>query len=169
MLTSGEFWSQGSFHAKVKTPLEMVVSAVRAADADVSVAYPLANELQKLGEPLYRKIEPTGYSNLNAEWVSSAALLERMNFALRLAQNHVSGAKVTAKAWENAETSDPMSVAEMILENEPSEQTRAAIQKMLANEQVQSDREKGSRKSSPGSLAALVAGLTLGSPEFQRR
>ena len=169
MLTSGEFWSQGSFQAKVKTPFEMVVSAVRAADADVSVAYPLANELQKLGEPLYRKIEPTGYSNLNAEWISSAALLERMNFALRLAQNHVPGAKVTTNAWETAETGDPMSVAETILENEPSQQTWAAIQKMLASKQAQDELENGKQKRSPGMLAGLVAGLTLGSPEFQRR
>ncbi len=47
-------------------------------------AFALANQVGNLGEPLYRKLEPTGYSNLNSEWVNSAALLGRMNFALQL-------------------------------------------------------------------------------------
>ncbi|HEY7212195.1 MAG TPA: DUF1800 domain-containing protein, partial [Bryobacteraceae bacterium] len=87
MLGSPEFWSEGAYRAKVKTPLEIVASALRASNADVQSAQALANELQKLGEPLYRKIEPSGYSNANADWVSTAGLLERMNFALALAAN----------------------------------------------------------------------------------
>ena len=82
MLTSKEFFSQGAYRAKVKTPFEMIVSAVRATGAQVDFAFPLANQIAQLGEPLYRKLEPTGYSNANAEWVNSAALLARMNFAL---------------------------------------------------------------------------------------
>ena len=60
MLSSGEFWSNGAYQAKVKTPFEMVVSAVRATNAQVTSAYLLNNTLQQLGEPLYRKLEPTG-------------------------------------------------------------------------------------------------------------
>ena len=75
MLNSKEFWSQGAYHAKVKTPFEMVASSVRALDAKVEDAFALANQVGNLGEPLYRKQEPTGYSNLNSEWVNSAALL----------------------------------------------------------------------------------------------
>ena len=65
MLTSKEFLSQGAYRAKVKTPFEMVVSAVRATGAQVDYAFPLAKQIAKLGEPLYRKLEPTGYSNVN--------------------------------------------------------------------------------------------------------
>ena len=86
MLDSKEFWSQGAYRAKVKSPFEMVASSVRALDANVIDAWALANQVGNLGEPLYRKQEPTGYSNLNSEWVNSAALLGRMNFALQLAQ-----------------------------------------------------------------------------------
>ncbi len=94
MVTSPEFWSQGAYNAKIKAPFEMVVSALRATDADITSAFVLSNELQKLGEPLYRKVEPTGYSSANAEWVNSAGLLERMNFALHLAHNRIPGVKV---------------------------------------------------------------------------
>ena len=60
MIYSGEFWSAGSYRAKVKTPFEMVVSAVRATNADVTSAFLLTNQVQRLGDPLYRKVEPTG-------------------------------------------------------------------------------------------------------------
>jgi uncharacterized protein (DUF1800 family) len=96
MLDSKEFWSQGAYRAKVKTPFEMVASSVRALDANVTDAWALANQVGNLGEPLYRKQEPTGYSNLNSEWVNSAALLGRMNFAVQLTQNRVTGVKVAA-------------------------------------------------------------------------
>ena len=101
MLASPEFWSQGAYHAKIKTPFEMVVSAVRATNADVESAFVLGNELQKLGEPLYRKMEPTGYSTSNAEWISTAALLDRMNFAVALAHNRIPGVTVEAADWQN--------------------------------------------------------------------
>jgi uncharacterized protein (DUF1800 family) len=94
MLDSKEFWSQGAYRAKVKTPFEMVASSVRALNANVTDAWALANQVGNLGEPLYRKQEPTGYSNLNSEWVNSAALLGRMNFAVQLTQNRVTGVKV---------------------------------------------------------------------------
>jgi uncharacterized protein (DUF1800 family) len=96
MLDSKEFWSQGAFRAKVKTPFELVASSVRALNGDVRSAAALANQVGNLGEPLYRKQEPTGYSNLNADWVNSAALLGRMNFAVQLTQNRVPGVKVSA-------------------------------------------------------------------------
>ncbi|HWY46881.1 MAG TPA: DUF1800 domain-containing protein [Bryobacteraceae bacterium] len=94
MLDSKEFWSQGAYRAKVKTPFEMVASSVRALDANVTDAWALANQVGNLGEPLYRKQEPTGYSNLNSDWVNSAALLGRMNFAVQVTKNQVPGVKV---------------------------------------------------------------------------
>jgi uncharacterized protein (DUF1800 family) len=96
MLQSPEFWSQGAYQAKVKTPFELVVSALRSTSANVDTAFVLGNELRKLGEPLYRKMEPTGYSFANSEWISSASLLERVNFAATLAHNRVPGVKIPA-------------------------------------------------------------------------
>lgn len=168
MLESGEFWSRGTYLAKVKTPLEMVVSAVRATQADVTSAFLLAGELQRLGEPLYRKIEPTGYSSANAEWISSASLLDRMNFSLALAHNRVPGVQVDIAGWQELAGSSPLLLARRILEEEPSAQTRAAIEKMLSTEDLQKQLASNA-KAGPPRVASLVAGLALGSPEFQRR
>jgi uncharacterized protein (DUF1800 family) len=102
MLESKEFWSEGAFRSKMKSPLEMVASAVRAVNGDVDWAAPLANQLAQFGQPLYRKVEPTGYSNSSEAWVNSAGLLARMNFALQLANNRMPGVKVAEANPEEA-------------------------------------------------------------------
>ena len=168
MIISPEFWSQGAYQAKIKSPFEMVASAARATNADVTSAFSLANELQKLGEPLYRKIEPTGYSDANAEWISSAALLERMNFSLALAHNRVSGAAVDTTLWQTRWQNQPISLAKDILERQPSRETETAIDKVLASQDAQLQLARNAR-AGPPQITSLVAGLALGSPEFQRR
>ncbi len=156
MLESKEFFSAGAYHSKVKTPLEMIASAIRATDAQVDYAFPLAQQIGQLGEPLYRKLEPTGYSSANAEWVSSASLLGRMNFALNLTQNKVPGVKVDQSRF----LGDPQKAARKLMDSDATPETRAAIVKALSD-------QKG--KNPSASTPALVAGLVIGSPDFQRR
>lgn len=168
MIQSREFWSQGAYEAKVKMPFEMVVSALRATGADVTSAFVLSNTIQQLGEPLYRKVEPTGYSSANAEWVNSAALLARMNFALSLAGNHIAGVQVDENAWQQMVQQDPMALARLLLEKEPSAGTHDAIEKAISDSDLQKQIMQNA-KAGPLRLPGLVAGLTLGSPEFQKR
>ena len=151
MFNSDEFLSTDAYRAKIKTPLEMIVSAVRATGADVDYAFPLANQIAQLGQPLYRKLEPTGYSNTSAEWMNSSGLLARMNFGLALAQNKVAGSRIDAARWEG----DPAEIGRKILLMDPTPQTLDTIQKAV-------------EKAAPPTKVS-VAGLLLGSPEFQRR
>jgi uncharacterized protein (DUF1800 family) len=94
MIDSKEFWSVGAYRSKMKSPLEMVASAVRSMNGNVDYAVALMQQVAQMGEPLYRKLEPTGYSNSSKEWANSASLMARMNFALQLAGNKVPGVKV---------------------------------------------------------------------------
>jgi uncharacterized protein (DUF1800 family) len=94
MLESKEFFSEGAYRTKLKSPLEVVASAVRAVSGEVDYAFPLANQVAQLGQPLYRKQEPTGYANFSREWLNSGGLLARMNFAVQLADNKIPGVKV---------------------------------------------------------------------------
>ncbi|MDX2182275.1 MAG: DUF1800 domain-containing protein [Bryobacteraceae bacterium] len=96
MLDAPEFWTHGVYRAKVKSPLEMAVGAVRASNAELVNALPLAQRIAQLGQPLYRKAEPTGYPNTGEEWLSSAGLVARMNLATALAGNRLPGVRVTA-------------------------------------------------------------------------
>ena len=150
MLNSKEFWSEGAYRSKVKSPFEMVASSARALNANVIDGWALANQVGTLGEPLYHKLEPTGYSNMNSEWINSASLLGRMNFALQLAQNHVESVKVDVSRFGD----DPGEVAKALMFRAMSPQTREAINKALE------DKQKN---------PALVAALVIGSPDFQKR
>jgi uncharacterized protein (DUF1800 family) len=168
MLDSPEFWSRGAYRAKIKTPFEMVVSAVRASNANVASAIALGNEVQRLGEPLYRKIEPTGYSSANSEWVSSASLLERMNFALALAHNRVPNVKIEIERWSAEMQSGPLAIAQDLLIDAPSDATTQAIDKALQDPALARQLAAGAKVKQP-EAPSLVAGLVLGSPDFQRR
>ena len=157
MFASKEFFSQGAFRSKVKTPMEMVVGAVRATGARVDSAAALVNQIGSLGEPLYRKLEPTGYSNINAEWVNSSALLARMNFALQLGQNRVTGAQIDPGRFSQ----NPAAAARQILFTPASSQTLEAISQEWSAEKKQHPRQAPD--------GGLIAGLVLGSPDFQRK
>lgn len=102
MFESKEFWAPEAYQSKIKSPLEFVASAARAAEADVTFGFGLAQVVGRLGEPLYRKAEPTGYPNSSDEWVNSSGLVARLNFATALAANRVPGARVDAAKYKEA-------------------------------------------------------------------
>ena len=164
MLASDEFWSQGAYRAKVKSPLEMVVGSVRAVGADVDFAAGLGFQIAQLGEPLYRKQEPTGYSNAGQEWVSSAALLARMNFAQALTANKLQGVRVDGSPLAQQEHADPVAIAQQLLLTEASQPTRSAITGLATNPATTAAGGSGA-----GARPLQIAGLVLGSPDFQRK
>lgn len=131
-----EFWSPGVYRAKVKTPLEFAVSTLRATGAEMSDPGPMVGALAHLGMPLYGMQTPNGYSWQAEDWVSSNALLTRMNFALVFSANRLGGTTVrwpalagtTAApgAAEDAAASEPR--LELALLGQPATpQTRNAV------------------------------------------
>jgi len=164
---SPEFWAEGTYRAKVKTPLEFVASAVRAAGASVDDALPLVRQLNNMGMPLYGAQPPTGYSMKADTWVSSSALLNRMNFALALTSGKVRGVKIDAVELAGgppAPSDLALALSTMeakILAGDVSRQTHDSIAAQL------SPPKPGDPKKTPD--AGTIAGLLFGSPEFQRR
>ncbi len=162
MFNSPEFWAPESYRAKVKTPLEFVVSAVRTSGAEVSDAMPLARQLQNMGMPLYGMQPPTGYSMKADAWVNSSALLGRMNFALALTAGKLKGVQVDPGQMPVAPTSPVDSEATLtaletsFLGGNVSRQTHDTIAAQMND------------PTRPSNTSA-IAGLLLGSPEFQRR
>jgi uncharacterized protein (DUF1800 family) len=151
MFTSTEFFSQGAWQAKVKSPFEMVVSAVRAIGSEVSDTFALVQKIADLGEPLYNKLEPNGYPNTGDAWLSTAGIMGRMNFSAALASGLVPG--VTLDPSRLAET-DRLAMTRDLLGHDASPQTQAAIEKGL----------EGRNRTPP-----FIASLVLSSPDFQRR
>lgn len=171
MFDSPEFWAQDSYRAKVKTPLEFVASSARASGVEVQNALPLVQFINRMGMPLYGMQPPTGYSMKAETWVNSSALLTRMNFALTLGTGKLPGTTLDAQALLHGATAQDSDTALAILENgllagDVSPQTHAVMQKQLADPQVA--QRKLDDAGRPPNVGA-IAGLIMGSPEFQRR
>jgi uncharacterized protein (DUF1800 family) len=94
MVNSPEFFTTTTFRAKVKTPQDFVISAIRASGAEVESTGAIANVISDLGMPVYGMQTPNGYSMKADPWNSSASLIARLNFALALSSNRVVGVKV---------------------------------------------------------------------------
>ncbi|HJU20279.1 MAG TPA: DUF1800 domain-containing protein [Stellaceae bacterium] len=84
LFQSPEFWNSAG--DKYKTPLQYVISAVRAAGVPVYNPRPLIGAMAALGQPLYGCETPDGYKNTEAAWLSPDATLKRIGFALALAR-----------------------------------------------------------------------------------
>jgi uncharacterized protein (DUF1800 family) len=168
MLDSPEFWAPDAYRAKVKTPLEFVVSAVRASGAEVTDAMPIAHQLQNMGMPLYGMQPPTGYSMKADAWVNSSALLGRMNFALALTSGKVKGVQVDTEKLPGRDDSQQTLAAleNALLSGDVSQQTNDVIAARLQDSKI--SRRKLDDPARPPNIS-LIAGLLLGSPEFQRR
>ena len=151
MFSSPEFFSEGAWRGKLKSPLEMVISAVRALDADVTDTFALAQRIADVGEPLYGKLDPTGYPNTGAAWTSTAGVLGRINVAAALMNGQVPGVRVD---MSRLNFKNPAAVARELLGVAASPSTLAAIEKGIQG-----------REATPSTLATLV----IGSPDFQRR
>ena len=96
IVTSPEFFDPAVRLAKVKTPFEFVTSALRAADADVRNGQAVVRALADMGMPLYLCQPPTGYDDVADAWVSSGALVTRINFAVALTRGELRGVQLPA-------------------------------------------------------------------------
>ncbi len=85
ILRSDEFLSLEYACAKVKTPLETIVSAVRALDGGLSVndGIRASRELTLAGMELFEFADPTGESELGFDWMHTIGLLERLKYLSR--------------------------------------------------------------------------------------
>jgi uncharacterized protein (DUF1800 family) len=153
IVTSPEFFAQGAYRAKVKTPFEFVASAVRAASVDMVNAQPMVQAMRDLGMAPYQCQPPTGYADRADAWVNTGALLNRMNFAVTLTGGRMRGARPSAAAGS---VTVPVTL-------ETARDT--IIDQVLAGDLSDATRSTVAKATQPSQAVALL----LGSPEFQRR
>jgi uncharacterized protein (DUF1800 family) len=157
IVMSPEFWAEARARSKFKTPLEFVVSSVRALDGALSDEPGPARAVARLGQPLYLQPVPTGYEETEAAWANSAALFERMNVAVAIAAGKLPGVRVDLDRLI-PETTDAdglvRRVDQVLLAGSMSERTGSVIRREIADLR-------------PREARALAVGLVLGGPEFQ--
>jgi uncharacterized protein (DUF1800 family) len=172
MFRSPEFWAPEAYRARVKTPFEFVVSSLRAMRVEIIDPQPLLGTLNKMGMPLYGSQPPTGYSTKADVWVNSAALLDRMNFGLALATNRLPGTTFNlSQLLDGAPVADAdpyqvqLKLEQTLLPGEISQQTHETIEERIVDPQAMAQFEDPAHPANVN----VIAGLLLGSPEFQRK
>jgi len=154
-----DFWAARNVRAKVKTPLEFVVSAARAVAGQPDTSPRLAQVVARLGEPLYRHVAPDGYPEREDAWVNSGALLDRMNAAVALAAGRLPGITISLDSVTAASEPEALidAVDSTILGGAMSANTRAVIERQMSD------------VSDPRQARARAVGLAIGGKEFQRQ
>jgi uncharacterized protein (DUF1800 family) len=94
IVTSTEFNSPEVVGAKTKTPFEYVASAIRSLNGETDGGRQVAQSISRMGQPLYQCQPPTGFPDRGDHWMSSGAVLERLNFAVALTANKFPGTTV---------------------------------------------------------------------------
>ncbi|GAB4466993.1 MAG: DUF1800 domain-containing protein [Armatimonadaceae bacterium] len=190
ILTSPEFYSREAYRQKIKSPFEYAVSSVRAlggsvrlpAESDMAFRFYgagqkgqgfgpkveniLAGQVSVMGQALYQYQAPTGYPEDSRKWVSSGALISRLNFSLALAGQRISDVNLANAKGLVAGVSEPKELVnrlgDSLLHGEMTPSTRATLLKQVGATPENPD---AAATDTPARLVALV----LGSPEFQRR
>jgi len=157
---SQDFWAAANVGSKIKTPLEFVVSSVRALGGQVDDTPRLSAAVTRLGQPIYLQTAPTGYPETQEDWVNSGALLNRMNLAMAMAAGRLPGVSVNLESLI-PRTPDREALLDAVDQRffggRLSANTRRAIATELAD------------ITDPQTMRALAIGLALGGPEFQRQ
>jgi uncharacterized protein (DUF1800 family) len=208
MFASPEFWSKDAYRAKIKTPEEFVISAVRATGGEVLRPALVLASMDELGMPFYGCQTPNGYAWTASAWVNTGDLLNRMNIALALSSDRLGTLTDMDALMTDAEpgiTPEELPVSgkekdleEVFLNGQLAPATRDAVLRQLGEQMGGPAASAGApplarpapgpkqgiaRKASlvqmteletplpppPDKDAALLAGLLLGSPEFQKR
>ena len=102
IITSPEFFSHEAYRAKVKTPFEVVLSALRAMNAAPDNTIRTSQVIASLGQPYFGHQTPNGWPETADGWLGTGAILNRINFGLVAASGRLPGANPLA--FPGAET-----------------------------------------------------------------
>jgi uncharacterized protein (DUF1800 family) len=183
IITSPEFFSTTAYRAKVRSPFEYVAAAMRAMNAETDGDRPVLDLIGRMGQPLFGRITPDGYSDRAEQWLSSGAMVVRLNFASALATNRIKGTSVKFDPLlKDVDGKDRPSVAGKLigltLFGDVSDHTRAALAKAFESESpvvsgtppnVPVAFDAKAAPPPPATYVSELVTLLIGSPEFQRR
>jgi len=132
IITSPEFFSQQAFRSKVKSPFEVVVSAMRALNAEPDSTPRSAQVIAFLGQPIFGHQAPNGWPETGESWMNTGAILNRINFGMAVAAGRLPGVDIGSVAALDTIRSAPRdrqvdAVVATILNGMASPDTRAVL------------------------------------------
>ncbi len=162
-----EFWSPKNYREKIKKPFHFVASSIRALGGEIGGNSHLSKILSGMGEEPYHCPPPTGYKEVASAWVNPGALVSRLQFALNLAANKIDGVYVRLPSFGKSNDS-PKKLVDALTSHLLHDSLSPTSERVILSEFDSENQTMGDGEIRPISLAKAV-GMTLGSPEFQRR
>ncbi len=152
------FWAEAKKRSKMKSPFELAVSSLRALEADVKNPQPMMRWFDRMGEPLYGYLPPTGFPDYAESWANSGTLIARMNFGIHLATGRINGVtlKQLPKDSSGLTTEEALAMYSKLLL--PAQDTSAIVSEVKQTIPADAERKE-----------VQVISMLLGSPEFQYR
>ena len=154
ILGDDAFYDPAHRDTKVKTPLELVASSLRASGADVALGYPLFVHVGELGQPLMAAAPPTGWPERADEFLSAGAMVARFELAWAVANGSIENIEWLPIQWDTVvDFVGTDGLALYLLGRWPDPATSTALRE-AAN---------------AGATGPLLATLVFASPEFQQQ
>ncbi|MES2460201.1 MAG: DUF1800 domain-containing protein, partial [Armatimonadota bacterium] len=188
IVTSPEFFDPSVYKSKYKSPLEFVVSAIRAQDGVIAVPtggtspdgkplprnpaeriQPVVFQVGLLGQPLYQYQAPTGYPENSRKWMSSGAVIGRLNSSLNLAMGRIGGVAFPAPETLSSgeDNSAPVPLVKQIISacvnDDLSAKTRNALLAQYKDEAADAPQTPQEKRQE----AQQIITFLIGSPDFQ--
>jgi uncharacterized protein (DUF1800 family) len=127
LFTSSEFNNPKYYNAKLKTPYQYIVSALRATDTEVENYRNLAGLLRQMGMPLYGCQTPDGYKNTEKAWLNPDAMVRRLTLTTALANGQFPGNRpVNSQQLAQTLGNNFSAKTQQVIQNNP-EQLKAAL------------------------------------------
>ena len=164
LFSSDRFYEPENVGAKIKTPFELLASALRVTRAEFGPSRGLVEQLRALDQVPYMASAPTGYPATAEEWASGAALLQRMNLGLALATGAIRNVRVPGSLT----ALPPNAMLGKVLPGQPTLGLQRAIKAEVESDFAGLDGSLAELRRGAGT-GELALGLALGSPEFQYR
>jgi uncharacterized protein (DUF1800 family) len=172
IITSPEFFSRAAYRAKIKSPFELVTSALRTMNADVDATPQTARIVAQLGQPIFGRQTPDGWPETGGEWMNAGAILNRINFGFSIAAGRVPGAALerwpgTASLANASREAQVEGVVRAVLAGDASAETWTILRS--GENPLAAGRSTDPMNAVTLDGLAQVVGLALGAPEFQRK
>jgi uncharacterized protein (DUF1800 family) len=157
IIFSDEFLERGNYRSKFKTPLEFTVSTLRATGSKLHDGGQVLAILDRMGEPIYDCVDPTGYYDVAESWMDSGVLTSRWDFCWKLVRGSIDGVEVPStllNKYNDLKT--------------PEEKWKAMVDDIIAADIGERTRKILRDASETGDTQRMMS-IVLGSPDFQQQ
>jgi hypothetical protein len=121
-----------------------------------------------MGQPLYRAQPPTGYPEAAEPWVNAGALVSRINFGLAMVSGRLPGVEIDVRGLTSGPVGDPDAAIDLAGQHILHERVAPATRQTILHALDRDEEHLADGERRPVDVR-MVAGLLLGSPQFQKQ